>query len=169
MAAAASPKLLDCVVSPAASARPHRRQLDAVGRDNRPVPRAVAGWRLANDLPEHAAECPQAGKADVHADVGDAAVSLTQEKHGAFHAPPLKVPMRRLAEDGAEAPDEVSFRDMGDRSHGADIERLGVGTVHGIAGAQQATVEILGFPTHPQTLRDREARVPTAANDAPTP
>ena len=32
---------------------------------------------------------------------------------------------------------------MGDGGHGADVERLGVGAVHGVAGAQQAPVEVL--------------------------
>ena len=61
--------------------------------------------------------------------------------------------MRRLPEDGAEAADEVRLGDMGHRGHGADVERLGVGAVHGVAGAQQAPVQILDFPAHGATLR----------------
>ena len=60
--------------------------------------------------------------------------------------------MRRLAEDGAEAADEVRLGDVGDRGHGPDVERLGVGAVHGVAGAQQAPVEVLDFPAHAATL-----------------
>ena len=37
---------------------------------------------------------------------------------------------------------------MGHRGHGADVERLGVGAVHGVAGAQQAPVQVLGFAAH---------------------
>ena len=40
----------------------------------------------------------------------------------------------RLPEDGAEAPDEVRLGEMGHRGHGADVERLGVGALHGVAG-----------------------------------
>ena len=42
---------------------------------------------------------------------------------------------------------------MGDGGHGADVERLGVGAVHGVAGAQQAPVEVLGLASHVETLR----------------
>jgi len=38
------------------------------------------------------------------------------------------------------------------RGHGADIERLGVGAVHGVAGAQQAAVQILDVLAHEGTL-----------------
>ncbi len=61
--------------------------------------------------------------------------------------------MRRLAEDGPEAADEMRLGDMGHRGHGADVERLGVGAVHGVAGAQEAPVEVLDFPAHGATLR----------------
>ena len=60
--------------------------------------------------------------------------------------------MRRLPEDRAEAAAEMGLGDMGHRGHGADVERLGVGAVHGVAGAQQAPVQILGFPAHAATL-----------------
>ena len=115
--------------------------------------RAVARRRLADDLPERAAEGPQAGEADIEADVGDAAVGLAQEEHRALDPPPLQVTVRRLPEDGAEAADEVRLGDMGHRGHGADVERLGVGAVHGVAGAQQAPVQILDVPAHGATLR----------------
>src|SRR5215210_4860030 len=105
-------------------ARTHRRQLDAMRRDDRPVTQAVARRRLADDLAEGAAECAQAREADVEADVRDAAVRLAQEEHRALDAPPLEVAVRRLPEDGAEAPGEVRLRDVRDRGHGADIERL---------------------------------------------
>jgi len=41
---------------------------------------------------------------------------------------------------------------MGDRGHPWDIEWLGVRAIHGVAGAQQAPVEILGFTAHGATL-----------------
>ena len=113
---------------------------------------------LADDLPERATEGPQAVEADVEADVGDAAVGLAQQEHRALHTPPLQVTMRRLPEDGAEGADEVRLGDIGHRGHGADVERLGVGAVHGVAGAQQAPVQVLDFSAHGATLR-RQGRI----------
>ena len=110
--------------------------------------------RLADDLAERAAEGAQAGEADVEADVGDAAVRLAQQEHGAFYPSPLEVPVRRLAEDRSEGADEVRLRDMGDRGDRLDVERLGVGAVHRVAGAEQAPVQVLDIPAHGATLRD---------------
>ena len=62
--------------------------------------------------------------------------------------------MRCLTEDRAEAPDEVRLRDVGDRGNGAHIERLGVGTIHRIAGAEESPIEVLDFATHSAPLRD---------------
>src|SRR5205814_9126211 len=115
------------------------------------------GRRLADDLPERADEGPSAGEADVEADVGDAPVSLAQQEHRALHPPPLKVTVRRFPEDGSEAANEVRFGDTGHRRYCADIERLGVGAVHRVAGAQQAPVQVLDFPAHGQTLRHQGA------------
>jgi hypothetical protein len=42
---------------------------------------------------------------------------------------------------------------VGHRGHRADVERLGVGAVHGVAGAQQAPVQVLDFPAHDAKLR----------------
>src|SRR5437879_6515701 len=127
------------------------------------MPHAVVRWRLSDDLPERAAEGPRAGEADVEADVGDAAVGLAQQEHRALHPPPLQVTVRRLPEDGAEATDEVRAGEMGHRGHGADVERLGVGAVHGVARAQYAPVQVLDFPAHGSTQRHQGA---TADNRA---
>ena len=35
-----------------------------------------------------------------------------------------------------------------------DVERLGVGAVHRVAGAEQAPVQVLDIPAHGATLRD---------------
>ena len=96
-----------------ATARPHGRQLDAVRRDHRAVPRAVVRRRLADDLAERAAERSQAGEADVEADVGDAAVGLAQQEHRALDPPPLQVAVGRLAEHGPEAAAEVRLARRG--------------------------------------------------------
>ena len=97
---------------------------------------AVVRRGLADDLMERAAEGPDASETHVKANVGDAAVGLAQHEHGALDPPPLQVTVRRLAEDGAEAAAEVRLGEVGHRGHGADVERLGVGAVHGVAGAQ---------------------------------
>src|SRR6266550_1847498 len=83
--------------------RPHRPHLIAVGGHHRSIPHAIARRRLADDLPERAAEGPPAREADVEANVGDAAVGLAQQEHRALHPPPLQVTVRRLPEGGAEA------------------------------------------------------------------
>ena len=62
--------------------------------------------------------------------------------------------MRRLTEDRAEAPDEVRLRDVGDRGNSGHIERLGVGAIHRVAGAEKSPIEVLDFATHVATLRD---------------
>ena len=64
--------------------------------------------------------------------------------------------MRRLSEDGAELADEVRRGHMGHRGDRADIEWLGVGAIHRVAGAQEAPVQVLGFPAHGVTLRHPE-------------
>src|SRR5262245_47145235 len=46
-----------------------------------------AAWRLAEDFVEGAAERAQAAKADVEADVGDAAIRRSQQEHRAFDPP----------------------------------------------------------------------------------
>src|SRR3982074_522321 len=56
--------------------RPHRPHLIAVGGHHRSIPHAIVRRRLADDLPERAAEGPPAREADVEANVGDAAVGL---------------------------------------------------------------------------------------------
>ena len=79
-------------------------------RHDRAVPHPIGARRLADNLPEGSAERPEAGETDSEADVGDSAVSLTQEKHRALDPPPLQVAMGRLTVDGAEAAAEVIAR-----------------------------------------------------------
>ena len=93
------------------------------------------------------------GEADAQADVGDGAVGLSKQEHRALDPAPLQVAVRRLPEDGAKGAAEMRLRDVRDRSHGTDVERLGVGPVHGVASAQQAPVQVLGVPAHGVTLR----------------
>jgi hypothetical protein len=42
-------------------------------------------------------------------------------------------------------------------SYGADIERLGVGAIHGVAGAKEAAIHVLDFPAHGATLSQHGA------------
>src|ERR671937_2081881 len=70
-------------------------------------PPPVDRRRLSDDLREGPAERPQAGEADVEADLAHAAVGLAQEEHRPLHAPALQVAMRGLAEGRPEGPDEV--------------------------------------------------------------
>ncbi|GAB4060125.1 hypothetical protein GCM10028775_74390 [Catellatospora paridis] len=70
--------------------------------------------------------------------------------------------MRRLAEHAAEAAAEVRRREVGNRRDGTDVERLGVGAVHRIAGAEQTPVQFLDLSAHAAMLcgweRCRSAR-----------
>lgn len=140
------------VLPPHAALRSHRGELDAVRRDDRAVSYAISARGLADDLPEGSAECPEAAEADLEAHVGDGAVRLTHEKHRALNPPTLQVPMRRLAEHGAEAAAEIGRRDVGHRGYRAHIERLGEPAIHRVPGAQQAPIQIFGFAAHPPTL-----------------
>jgi hypothetical protein len=76
---------------------------------------------------------------------------------GRMAAPPLQVAVRRLAERGTEAAGEVRLGEVAGRGHGTDVERLGVGAVHQVAGAQQPPVQLLDFPAHVETLRHHPA------------
>jgi len=149
--------------------RSRGRHLEAVRRLDRWMVLAVARRCLPDDLAERSAEGPEAREADIEAHVGDAAIRLAQEEHRPLHPTPLEISVRRLPERGAEAPDEVRLGHVGDRGDGADVERLGVGAVHGVARAEKAAVRLLDFPTHGATLRETQLRHgidPPVAQDA---
>ena len=63
--------------------------------------------------------------------------------------------MRGLPEDIAEAADEVRLGDVGDCRHRSDVEGLGVRAVHRVAGAKEASMQVLDITTHATTLRHR--------------
>ena len=48
--------------------------------------------------------------------------------------------MRRLAEWGAEGPDEMRFRDAGDAGESANVQRPGISALHSIKCAQHPAV-----------------------------
>src|SRR6266487_2065327 len=144
--------------------RPHGRQLDAVRRHDRSMPRAVARRGLADDLAERATGGAQAIEADIEADVGDAPFGLAQQEHRALHAAALEVPMRRLPEDRAEVADEMGLGDVRHRGDRSDVQWFGIRAIHGVAGAQEAPVEIFDFAAHGATLA-HQRRVFTATYD----
>src|SRR4051795_8487268 len=113
---------------------------------------AVAGGRLADDGAEGAAERPEAGEADVEADVGHAAVGLHEQEHRALDPPALQVAMRRLAERGSEGADEMRLGDVGDAREGGDVEGTRIAAVHRVASAQQPAVGVFDSPAHPSSM-----------------
>src|SRR4030088_2138995 len=109
---------------------------------------AVGGWRLADDVAEDPAEGAEAAETDVEADVGHAAIGRAQQEHRAFDSTPLQVPVWRLAKGCAERSDEVRLRDVRNSSEGGQVERLGIGAVHGIARAEHSAVDLLNGAAH---------------------
>src|SRR4051812_39292382 len=91
--------------SKTARSRPRHREAGR-HRLHRPS-RAEVCRRLSNDVVERPAERPKAREADVHADLGDLAFRGAEEEHRALDAPPLQIPMRRLAEGVAERAAEM--------------------------------------------------------------
>src|SRR5262245_58307718 len=56
--------------------------------------------------------------------------------------------MWRLTKDAAEATDEVRLGHVRHGSHGADVERLSVRSIHRVARPQQTPVEVLDLSAH---------------------
>src|SRR5438477_12723114 len=71
------------------SAWPHPGHGEAGRRGYHLTASAVVGRIDAHDVAERAAESAQAPKADVEADVGDAAPSPAEQEHRALDPPPL--------------------------------------------------------------------------------
>src|SRR4051794_24365796 len=82
------------------TARSRPRHLEADRDGVAPRAGAVGRRRTADDGGEGAAEGPEAGEADLEADLGDAQRAVAQQRHGALDPAPLQVAMRRLAEHG---------------------------------------------------------------------
>src|SRR5207247_1025258 len=70
----------------------------------------------------------------------------------------------RLPEDRTEAADEMGFGDVRHRGDRSDVQWFGVGAIHGVAGAQEAPVEILDLPAHGATL-DTESSLSGVAGE----
>lgn len=56
----------------------------------------------------------------------DAPVRLAQQEHRALDSASLEVVVRRFAEDGAKAADEVSLGYVSDGGHRSHVEGLGI-------------------------------------------
>src|SRR5712692_281782 len=109
---------------------------------------AIVGRVDADDVAKSTAEGAEAPEPDVEADVGDAPRGLAQQEHGPLDPPALQVSVRSLAKGRAESPDEVRLGDARHASQGRDVERLRVGSVDRIAGAEHAAVEFLDGTGH---------------------
>jgi hypothetical protein len=114
--------------------------------------RAGAGPILRRGLPDHlaegSAECPQAGEADIEADVRHAAVGPAEQVHGPLDTAPLQITMRGLAEGRPEGADEVRLRHDRDGRQSGHVHHLRIGAIHGVTGAQQPPVGLLGGAGH---------------------
>src|SRR3954452_9227274 len=104
--------------SETARSRPGHREARRYRR--RRARAAVLGGGDADDRGERAAEGAQAREPDVEADAGDALLGRAQQEHRPLDAPALQVPVRRLAERGAERADEVRLADVGDPGERGD-------------------------------------------------
>src|SRR2546425_1704291 len=133
--------------SKTARSRPGHGEAVRDGHDGPALP--LFARRFADDLLKTPAERAQAGESDVQADLCHVTVRRTQQIHGALDAAALEIAMGRLAEGRAEGPDEVRLRNMRDAGERGNGERLRVGAVHRVTGAQHSAVELLYPPAHP--------------------
>jgi len=120
-------------------ARRHGRHLPAQPERRR---------RFTHDHLKCPAERAEAVEADVEADVGDAAIRGTQQKHRALDAAALQIAVRRLAEGLAKPADEVRLRDARDLCEARDAQRLGKRPVHRIPRAQHAAIAFFSGANH---------------------
>src|SRR5215813_1768497 len=98
--------------------------------------RAIRGWRQPMHAPEAAGERANRAEADGHADFGDRAVRVAQQRRGALEAPRKQVRVRRLAKGAAEFANEVGAREASRLGQVVDAERLEVTGVGEVLGAQ---------------------------------
>src|SRR5262249_36520606 len=133
--------------SKTARSRPGHQEAGRHGRHAAAPPES--GRRFAHDGLERPAEGSQAVEPDVEADVRDAATRRAEEEHRALDAPPLEVPVWRLAERRAKRADEVRVGHSRDPREARDTERLRKRAVHRVSRAQHPTVALLDRSTHP--------------------
>src|SRR5437870_1893767 len=113
---------------------------------------AIVSRVHADDVAKGATECAETGKPDVKADVGDAALGFAQQEHGPLDAPPLQVPVRSLAKGRPKRANEVRLRNARHARQRPNVERLGVGAIDRIAGAQHPAVQLFDGACHTSIL-----------------
>src|SRR6266480_2468073 len=133
--------------SKTARSRPGHREAVGDGLDGPTL--AIGARRLADDISKDPAERTQAAEADVEADVGHTSIGCPQQVHGALDPATLEIAVRGLVKGCPKGWEEVRLRYVSHPGEGGDVERLRVGSVHGVAGAQHPSVELLDRSTHP--------------------
>src|ERR1700682_3466456 len=120
----------------------------AGGGQNDLLASAVFGRRHLHDVAKRATEGTQAGEADLHADIGDASVGLSEHEHGPHDPPALKVAVGCLTERRLEGPDEMSLGHVRYLGEAGDIERISECAVDRVACAEHPAVQFLYGPAH---------------------
>src|SRR5215203_1292305 len=135
---------------------PDRSRVDLgdAGRDGGALVMAagpVGARALADQLGEPRAERPQRCVADREADLGDAEVATTQQRHRALDAPRHEVAVRRLAVGAPELAAEVPGRHVRAAGERLDVQRLGVLPVDPVADAAQPreVAQVLNYVRQP--------------------
>src|SRR5205814_10714951 len=126
--------------------RPGHREAVGDGLDGPTL--AIGARGLADDIPKDPAERTQAAEADVEADVGHTAIGRPQQVHGALDPATPEIAVRGRVKGCPKGSDAVRLRYVSHPGEGGDVERLRVGSVHRIAGAQHPSVELLDRSTH---------------------
>ncbi len=93
-------------------------------RARRRAPVAARGH--ADQLGEAGCECAQRGAADLEADLSNAEVATTQQRHCSLDAARHQVAVRRLAVGEPELAAEMSGRHMSVVGERLDVQRIGV-------------------------------------------
>src|ERR1700687_2622133 len=114
--------------SETARSHPAHREAGRHGKDQLAI--SVFSRSVADDFGEGPAEGTQAVEANVHANVRDASLGLSEQEHRALDAPALQVAVRRFAKGRLEGPDEVGLRNVCDFRQVCDVEWQGVRAVH---------------------------------------
>jgi hypothetical protein len=97
---------------------------------------------LTHDLVEDPAECAQAGKSHIQANVGDTSVGRAQQEHRPLDTPSLEIAVWGFGKRGTEGPDEVCLGDPRDPGQGGDVERFGVIAIHCIARTEHPAIDV---------------------------
>src|SRR3954451_175489 len=109
---------------------------------------AVGAGRNTDQLGETSAEGAQRRAANLEADLGDAEVTTTKQRHRAFDATRHQVAVRRLAVGAPELAAEVPRRHVSVTCQRLDVERLGVLPVDPVADPAQLREVAQALPGH---------------------